>query len=204
MPAIVRRRWLVLGALAVVAVGIGAFVVLGGSGGDDDDYVLIGGKDDFFQPEILRVAVGTTIEWRNVGRNPHTVTAVDGTFDSGLMERGAEYEHTYDTPGIYPFWCTLHGTPDGAGMAGTIIVGDVALAPDGGTGVSPGIESVPVESRTTIHVPADKPSIQSAVDAARPGDLVLVAPGVYNENVLVITPYLTIRGEDRNTTILDG
>jgi len=33
---------------------------------------------------------------------------------------------------------------------------------------------------------------------------VLVAPGVYTEGVVVLTPYLTIRGEDRSTTILDG
>jgi plastocyanin len=211
VPAIVRRRWLVLGALAVVAIGAAAFVFMGGGGGEDEgEYVTVLARDDFFQPELLRVPlrlevpVGATVEWRNVGRNPHNVAAVDDSFASDNLERGEEYSHTYDKPGIYPFWCTLHGTKDGGGMAGTIVVGDVELAPDGGTGVGPGREAVPVAARTTIHVPADQPSIQSAVDAARPGDLVLVAPGVYTENVLVITPYLTIRGEDRNTTILDG
>ena len=34
--------------------------------------------------------------------------------------------------------------------------------------------------------------------------MVLVAPGVYHETVVVTTPYVTIRGEDRNRTILDG
>lgn len=56
----------------------------------------------------------------------------------------------------------------------------------------------------TIHVPRDRPTIQAAVDAAKPGDLVLVAPDVYHEAVIVCTADLTIRGEDRNTTILDG
>jgi hypothetical protein len=56
----------------------------------------------------------------------------------------------------------------------------------------------------TIRVPSDQPTIQAAVDAAKPGDLVLVAPGVYHEAVIVCTADLTIRGEDRNTTILDG
>jgi hypothetical protein len=34
-----------------------------------------------------------------------------------------------------------------------------------------------------IHVPADSATIQSAVNGAEHGDTILVAPGVYNENV---------------------
>jgi hypothetical protein len=55
-----------------------------------------------------------------------------------------------------------------------------------------------------IEVPGDHPTIQAAVDAAKPGDLVLIAPGVYHEAVNVITDNLTIRGLDRNEVILDG
>jgi hypothetical protein len=56
----------------------------------------------------------------------------------------------------------------------------------------------------TIEVPADQATIQEAVDAAAPGDLILVSPGVYNEAVNVTVPELTIRGLDRNEVILDG
>ncbi len=55
-----------------------------------------------------------------------------------------------------------------------------------------------------INVPDDQPTIQAAVDAAEPGDLILIQPGTYNEAVTVETENLTIRGVDRNTTILDG
>jgi hypothetical protein len=56
----------------------------------------------------------------------------------------------------------------------------------------------------TLGVPGDYDTIQAAVDAAEPGDLVLVEPGVYEESVSVTTEELTIRGTDRNEVILDG
>jgi hypothetical protein len=55
-----------------------------------------------------------------------------------------------------------------------------------------------------LHVPDDHDTIQAAVDAAEPGDLILVAPGVYEEAVNVETDGLTIRGLDRNEVVLDG
>ncbi len=56
----------------------------------------------------------------------------------------------------------------------------------------------------TINVPEDYDTIQDAVDAAAPGDLVLIGPGTYDEAVDVETENLTIRGLDRNEVILDG
>lgn len=57
---------------------------------------------------------------------------------------------------------------------------------------------------STVRVPQDHTTIQAAVDAASPGDLVLVSPGTYDEAVDVTTKDLTIRGTDRNKVILDG
>jgi Right handed beta helix region len=54
------------------------------------------------------------------------------------------------------------------------------------------------------EVPGEYPTIQAAVDAAAEGDLVLIAPGVYNEAVDVVTNNLTIRGLDRDGVVLDG
>jgi hypothetical protein len=56
----------------------------------------------------------------------------------------------------------------------------------------------------TLNVPDDYDTIQEAVDAAAPGDLVLLEPGTYEEAVTVETDELTIRGLDRNEVILDG
>ncbi len=201
-----RRPALILVA-AVVLIGAG-FVgqgQLGGGASAGETYRVVKNLDDFFAPNVIRVEVGTEVEWQNSGRNPHTVTADDGSFDSGTLQNGSEFRHTFSAAGVFPFTCLLHGQKGGIGMTGIVVVGDAELPSSGGSGgVGPGREPVPVKPGSTIHVPADQPTIQAGVDAATPGDLVVVAPGVYHEAVLVTTPYLTIRGEDRNTVILDG
>src|SRR5881396_3015967 len=71
-------------------------------------------------------------------------------------------------------------------------------------GVGPGREAVPTRYAPTIRVPQDFDTIQAAVDHAKPGGMVLIGPGIYSESVTVTTPYLTIRGLDRDRTIIDG
>ena len=56
----------------------------------------------------------------------------------------------------------------------------------------------------TLHVPADHPTIQAAVDAASPGDLILVEARGVRGGGGGPTDRLTIRGLDRNEVILDG
>jgi Right handed beta helix region len=59
---------------------------------------------------------------------------------------------------------------------------------------------------TSRNVPSEYPTIQAAVDAARPGDLVRIAPGTYREEVVVPAAKtdVVIRGDDRNRVVLDG
>lgn len=57
----------------------------------------------------------------------------------------------------------------------------------------------------TIHVPADYATIQGAIDAAVDGDLVLVAPGVYVENIDFLGKAITLQSEaGADVTIIDG
>jgi pectin methylesterase-like acyl-CoA thioesterase len=59
-------------------------------------------------------------------------------------------------------------------------------------------------------IPGPYHTIQAAVDHARPGDWVLVGPGLYHERgapnagVLITTPGVRLRGMDRNRVIVDG
>ncbi len=80
----------------------------------------------------------------------------------------------------------------------------VAAACGGGESTSSGGAEGGAPAFDPLQVPSEFPTIQAAVTAAKEGDLVLVAPGTYAEAVDVTTPYITIRGEDRNAVILDG
>src|SRR5579875_383102 len=59
-------------------------------------------------------------------------------------------------------------------------------------------------AQSTIHVPADKPTIQAAIDAANSGDTVLVAPGTYTENLIISKKEITLTSSGGpQATILD-
>jgi hypothetical protein len=55
-----------------------------------------------------------------------------------------------------------------------------------------------------LNVPDEYDTIQAAVDSAGAGDLVLIAPGTYNEAVNVVTDEIVIRGLEREGVVLDG
>lgn len=61
------------------------------------------------------------------------------------------------------------------------------------------------ETTGVIRVPGDQPTIQAAIDAARmDGDsVILVAPGVYNENIVMYKP-VKLQGSGAGATILNG
>ncbi|MGK2962176.1 MAG: cupredoxin domain-containing protein [Gemmatimonadaceae bacterium] len=61
----------------------------------------------YLQPR-LRVTVGTTIEWTNDDPLPHTVTAADKSFDSGLIDPGKKFRYTFTKAGTFSFFCVPH------------------------------------------------------------------------------------------------
>src|SRR5215218_5070255 len=66
-------------------------------------------KDFAFDPKTISINVGDTITWTNDGPSPHTVTADDGSFDSGNLDKGATFSHTFDKAGTIAYYCKYHG-----------------------------------------------------------------------------------------------
>lgn len=73
--------------------------------------------DDVFQPALLTVPAGAKVTWVNKGSKAHTVVSNDKLFDSGLVNVGGEFSHTFDAPGTYSYHCAPH-----AKMIGQIVV----------------------------------------------------------------------------------
>ncbi len=70
-----------------------------------------------FSPTSLTVAAGTTVTWTNNDTAAHTVTADDGSFDSGNLSPGQSFTHTFTASGSVAYHCNYHPN-----MVATIVV----------------------------------------------------------------------------------
>ena len=122
------RMMAILLATLIAALGVAmsygsAAASTGSAGGDTaviatnlPDTVVI--KNFAFGPATMTVAPGTKITVVNQDRAPHTVTAVNKSFDTGTIAGGKSGQITApNTPGTYPYICTIHPS-----MTGTLIV----------------------------------------------------------------------------------
>lgn len=96
---------------AVVASPVTTFVSIQLGSGDSVSFS--------YSPDQVTLVIGVnnTVTWINNDNAPHTVTAYDGSFDSGNVGSGASYTHTFTAPGTYKYYCAYHSW-----MVGTVVV----------------------------------------------------------------------------------
>jgi plastocyanin len=113
-----RRFALRLAAYAMITVAAGLF--LGRheiAAAMEKSAVVI---DNFsFGPNALTVTAGTTVTWTNKDDEPHTVVsdADKPLFKSGALDTDDSFSFTFDKPGTYKYFCSIHPR-----MQGTITV----------------------------------------------------------------------------------
>ncbi|GEP00389.1 cupredoxin domain-containing protein [Methylobacterium haplocladii] len=65
--------------------------------------------DNFtFGPDLVTVAPGTAVTWINGDDIPHTVVSQTKQFRSKTLDTDDRYTFTFDAPGEYPYFCSLH------------------------------------------------------------------------------------------------
>lgn len=119
--------------------------------------------DSAFQPKTITINAGDTIVWTNTGAMGHTVTASDQSWDSGRLAPGQSFSRTFDTPGTIAYYCRPHGTPAGAGMAGTIVVlAASSAAPEASTAA----QSAPDQGSAAQLAPDQGTPVPQAIPSA--------------------------------------
>lgn len=93
-----------------------------------------------YEPQSTTVAVGDTVTWSNGSFLVHTVTAVNGLFDSERIPDRSSFSYTFQQAGTYAYYCTVH-----PGMRGDVVVKPA------GSGPSASAPGVPVPA-SAMHV----------------------------------------------------
>lgn len=103
---------------AAVALAVGASSTRAGSGHTVEIV------DFAYAPAEITITVGDTVSWTNRDAVPHTATATDGSWDTGLLDQDESGSITFTAPGTYDYLCTPHPT-----MTGRVIVVAAASQP---------------------------------------------------------------------------
>lgn len=89
------------------------------------DVLQVRSLDNSYRLPDVEVSAGTEIWWTNNGRNDHNVLPVNDDETWGIdtedFTPGDEYRHVFGTPGVYLYYCSIHGTKT-VGMIGSVTV----------------------------------------------------------------------------------
>src|SRR6185295_12921429 len=120
------RRWLIL-IVSLVGVLLAAAPAAAGGGGGGGPCGGFGGgtkvllRDNCFDKVAFTAQPGSDLLVVNDGGQSHSYTAVDGSFDTGLLKPGQSAHIKLGSAGIVQVYCTLHGTASGEGMSGVVL-----------------------------------------------------------------------------------
>jgi plastocyanin len=74
--------------------------------------------DNFsFGPQSLSASPGTKATWKNRDDIPHTVVSTEGVFKSRVLDTDGTFTFTFDKPGTYPYFRSIHPK-----MTGQVVV----------------------------------------------------------------------------------
>jgi plastocyanin len=107
------------GLVALLAVSLGGTACSAQAADTAEPATAITIANFTFAPATVEIARGTTVEWVNADDVPHVVagTSADSPLRSPALDTDDRYRVTFDRPGRYPYFCSLHPK-----MVGTVVV----------------------------------------------------------------------------------
>lgn len=75
---------------------------------EDPSHTRVEMRNVVFSQATIEIAAGGGVAFVNADPMVHTVTADDGSFDSGSIEPGATWRRVFEQPGTYAIHCTPH------------------------------------------------------------------------------------------------
>jgi plastocyanin len=86
-------------------IGFCLFLVSGLAAQAADTVVTI--KNFDFAMDVT-VTPGSTVTWKNLDGEPHTVASADGLFRSPALDQNDSYSFKFVSPGVYKYICSIH------------------------------------------------------------------------------------------------
>jgi plastocyanin len=65
-------------------------------------------KNFMFSPMAITVKAGSTVTWKNLDGEPHTVVNDAGLFRSAALDQNETFQYKFDKPGVYKIFCGIH------------------------------------------------------------------------------------------------
>ena len=73
-----------------------------------DSAVVVNISGSAFSPEVVSIEASEEVVWKNKDSAVHTVTANDGSFDSGALSQGDEFRKKFPSAGVITYSCDNH------------------------------------------------------------------------------------------------
>ncbi|WP_432261852.1 cupredoxin domain-containing protein [Cupriavidus sp. TMH.W2] len=104
LTTILRRAFVVpLGVAMLVAASVSGFSF---AQAQESNVVVV--KNFMFSPMSLTIKAGSTLTWKNLDGEPHSVVNDAGLFRSGALDQNDTFSFKFDKPGVYKIFCGIH------------------------------------------------------------------------------------------------
>ena len=172
----IRTATLTLGALLALSPSLGHAAT---------QTVMVGPGGFFFFPSSVTIEQGDDVMWiwsaSGHSSTSGTPGAPSGFWDSGVLNMGATFSHTFNSAGSFPYYCTPHGACCGMLGSVTVTAASPTPTPTATPTPSPSPSPSPTPNPTPSGTPAQPLNISTRMDV-QTGDQVLIGGFIITGN----------------------